>query len=79
MALLLGAYCLVFLVIERSRGRAVLLPWSAVPLVVALSWFVICTRLITPALNSGTIDYLSLYDRLGKNTGEIVWNDHSSA
>ncbi|PYJ26408.1 MAG: hypothetical protein DME90_11820, partial [Verrucomicrobia bacterium] len=35
---------------------------------------VICTRVITPALNSGNIDYLGLYDRLGTSTGNILLN-----
>ena len=34
----------------------------------------ICTRVITPALNSGNIDYLGLYDRLGTSTGNILLN-----
>ena len=35
-------------------------------------WFLVCTKLITPALNSGNIDYLALYDRLGASAGDIL-------
>jgi uncharacterized membrane protein len=35
-------------------------------------WFVLCTKVITPALNAGNIDYLALYDRLGASTGDIL-------
>src|SRR4029077_14077585 len=74
MALLLAAYCFVFLVIERGSGFPNLVRWYTIPFAVAVSWFVICTWLFTPAFNSGNIDYLSLYDRLGKNSREIIWN-----
>ena len=74
MALLLAAYCIVFLVIERHRGFDALLRWYVLPLAVAAGWFLICTQLITPALNSRNIDYGSLYDRLGNGGGEIIWN-----
>jgi hypothetical protein len=39
---------------------------------VSVLWFVVCTKLITPALNSGSIDYLALYDRLGTSAGDIL-------
>jgi hypothetical protein len=42
--------------------------------VLSISWFLLCTKLITPVLNSGSIDYLALYDRLGASTGEILLN-----
>lgn len=74
MTLLLSVYCIVFLVIERRRSLIELMRWYGGPLIAAICWFVICAKFITPAFNSGNIDYLSLYDRLGKNTGEIVWN-----
>lgn len=74
MALLLAAYCAVLLVIEWDRGLAALVRWYIVPLVVAMTWFLLCTQFITPAFNSGNIDYLSLYSRLGKSAGEIVGN-----
>src|SRR5205814_2153880 len=34
----------------------------------------ICTKIMTTSLISVNIDYLSLYDRLCKNLGEILWN-----
>ena len=74
MALLLVAYCTVFLFIERRRPLSELWKWYGAPLVVAVLWFGIATRVITPTLNSGNIDYLALYDRLGRSAGEIAWN-----
>ena len=69
MALLLAAYCLVNLVLERERSWTELRRWFFWPLLVAVAWFVLCAKVITPAFNSGSIDYLTLYDRLG-NSGE---------
>ena len=74
MALLLAAYCIVFLVIDRRRGFDALVSWYGLPLLVTAAWFPTCTQIITPVFNSGNIDYLSLYDRLGKSGGEIFWN-----
>ena len=93
MALLLSAYCIVFLFVEwrkaRSAAGAGLQPashgqdahatshaarWYGLPLVVAIGWFVLCVAVITPALNSGGIDYGALYDRLGKNGPDIIRN-----
>ena len=77
MALLLGAYCAVFLVIERRLSVRELWRWYGGPLLLAILWFLLCTRVITPAFNSGNIDYVSLYDRIGKSAGEIAWNAFS--
>jgi uncharacterized membrane protein len=74
MALLLAAYCLVHLVIERTRPRREVRRWYLWPLLLALVWFVLCSKVITPALNSGRIDYLTLYDRLGDSGTDIVRN-----
>ena len=74
MALLLSAYCVVFLVIERRRPAGELVRWYGGPLALAILWFILCTKLIGPVFNSGNIDYLALYDRLGKNAVEIAWN-----
>ncbi|MEY2499384.1 MAG: hypothetical protein QOD12_2940 [Verrucomicrobiota bacterium] len=74
MALLLAAYCAVHLVIERKRPLAELRAWYLWPFVVAVFWFFLCTKVITPALNPGDIDYLALYDRLGASAGEILRN-----
>jgi uncharacterized membrane protein len=74
MALLLAAYCVVHLILERSRPARELRSWYVWPLAAAVAWFVICTKVITPALNSGDIDYLALYDRLGGSAGSIVLN-----
>jgi uncharacterized membrane protein len=46
--------------------------WNVAPLLAAAAWFVICTRVITPALNAGKVDYLELYSHLGSSGGEIV-------
>src|ERR1700730_14054301 len=74
MALLLIAYCAVQLVAERKRGWPELRTWYFYPMLAAIVWFVICTKAITPAFNAGNIDYLALYDRLGKSPGEILGN-----
>jgi len=74
MALLLAAYCGVFLVIERRSERTELIRWFGAPLALAIIWFVLCTKVITPAFNAGNIDYLNLYDRLGTGPADIAWN-----
>lgn len=74
MALLLAAYCVVNILFERRRGWSELRRWYLWPLVVALFWFVLCSKVITPAFNSGSIDYVTLYDRLGNSGGEILRN-----
>src|SRR5437763_7078414 len=74
MALLLAAYSVVFMVIRRRDRPAELLRWFGFPLILAAAWFAVCPKLITPAFNAGHIDYLSLYYRLGRTGGEILWN-----
>jgi uncharacterized membrane protein len=74
MALLAAAYCAVHLLVERKRPLSELRRWYVWPLVAALGWFALCANIITPALNSGAIDYLALYDRLGRSPGEILIN-----
>lgn len=74
MALLLGAYCVVLLIIERKRGLAESRRWYLGPLAAAIVWFIICAFFITPAFNSGNIDYLILYERLGTSAGGILRN-----
>ena len=73
MALLLAAYCAVQWIAERKRGFAELRKWYVWPMTVALVWFVLCSQVITPVLNSGNIDYLALYDRLGSSPGNVLW------
>jgi len=72
MALLIGAYCAVHLIVERKRPLAELRAWCLWPMAVSVLWFLVCAKLITPALNSGSIDYLALYDRLGSSAGDIL-------
>jgi uncharacterized membrane protein len=74
MALLVAAYCTVHLVLERKRPLAELRAWYLWPLALSVGWFLLCTKAITPALNSGNIDYLALYDRLGSSAGDILLN-----
>ena len=74
MALLVAAYCAVHLFLEQKRGWAELRAWYVWPMVVAVGWFFVCTKIITPALNPGSIDYLALYDRLGSSAGDIAIN-----
>jgi uncharacterized membrane protein len=72
MGLLVAAYCAVHLVLERKRPWPHRRAWYLWPLALSLAWFLICAKLITPALNSGNIDYLALYDRLGSSGGDIL-------
>ncbi|MDP9003225.1 MAG: DUF2079 domain-containing protein [Verrucomicrobiota bacterium] len=72
MALLIAAYAAVHVVLERKRPLAKLRAWYLWPMALAVPWFLACTKLITPALNSGSIDYLALYDRLGASAGDIL-------
>jgi uncharacterized membrane protein len=74
MAPLLAVYCATFCIVERDRGFAELRRWYIWPMGLAVFWFVLCTRVITPALNSGNIDYVALYDRLGTSAGKILLN-----
>ena len=69
MALLIAAYCAVHVVLERKRPLAELRAWYLWPMALSVLWFLVCAKLITPALNSGSIDYLALYDRLGASAG----------
>jgi uncharacterized membrane protein len=72
MALLIVAYCAVQGVIERNRPLPELRVWYLWPLVLSVVWFLVCATLIIPSLNSGNIDYLALYDRLGTSVGDIL-------
>ena len=72
MALLISAYCAVHVVLERKRPLAELRAWYLWPMAFSVLWFLVCAKLITPALNSGSIDYLALYDRLGASAGDIL-------
>jgi len=74
MAPLLVVYCATLCVAERSRGLAVLRRWFLWPMGLALIWFVLCAYVITPALNSGNIDYVALYDQLGTSPENILIN-----
>ncbi len=74
MALLLIAYCAVQSIAERKRGWTELARWYLWPLAVALGWFLVCTQIITPAFNAGSIDYPALYSRLGTSLGSILHN-----
>ncbi|MFL6530250.1 MAG: DUF2079 domain-containing protein [Chthoniobacterales bacterium] len=75
MAPLLAAYCAVQWFVERKRMTpAELRAWFGWPMLSAIGWFVICSQIITPRLNAGHIDYLALYERLGRSGGEILRN-----
>ena len=74
MALLIVAYSAVHAVLERKRPLAQIRAWYLWPIALSVSWFLLCTKVITPALNSGNIDYLALYDRLGGSAREITLN-----
>ena len=74
MAPLLIVYCATQCVVERNRGLAELRRWFLWPMGLALIWFVLSAYVITPALNSGNIDYVALYDQLGTSPGNILIN-----
>src|SRR5436190_15998612 len=74
MALLMAAFCAVHLFLHRKRAFSELRRWYLWPLIVSILWFALCANVITPALNSGGIDYMALYDRLGNSAGEILVN-----
>lgn len=65
MAVLVGAFCAVHIVRDwRTAGSRELRAWYVWPLAVCALWIVLCTRVITPALNGGSIDYGALYSHL---------------
>jgi uncharacterized membrane protein len=72
MALLIAAYCAVHVILERKHPPAELRAWYLWPMALSVLWFLACAKLITPALNSGSIDYLALYDQLGSSGGDIL-------
>jgi len=72
MALLIAAYCVVHVALERKRPLAELRAWYLWPMALSVVWFLACAKFITPALNSGSIDYVALYDRLGASGGDIL-------
>jgi Predicted membrane protein (DUF2079) len=70
--LLIAAYCVVYVILERKRPLVELRAWYLWPMALSILWFLVCAKLITPTLNSGSIDYLALYDRLGASAGDIL-------
>jgi uncharacterized membrane protein len=72
MAVIVAVYCVVYAIIERKRPMAELRAWYLWPTALSILWFLACVKLITPALNSGNIDYLALYDRLGTSAVDIL-------
>jgi uncharacterized membrane protein len=74
MAPLLIVYCATQCIAERHRGLAELRRWYLWPMSLSLIWFVLSVYVITPALNSGNIDYVALYDQLGTSPGKILLN-----
>ena len=74
MAPLLIVYCATQCIAERNRGLAEVRRWYVWPMILALIWFLLCAYVITPALNSGNIDYVALYDQLGTSPGNILVN-----
>jgi uncharacterized membrane protein len=72
MALLVAMYCTVYFVIERKRGMKELMAWYGCAFGLALIWFLLCMKLISPSLNSGNIDYLGLYAPIGGSVGDVM-------
>jgi uncharacterized membrane protein len=69
MPLLLAAYCLVEAATDR-RHR--MLAWNILPGIIALGWFLFYLKILSPWLNSGNIEFATLYNRLGNSAGDIV-------
>ncbi len=74
MALLLVAHCAIQMVATRPRDWSQLHRFYLWPLSLAAAWFLVCTCLISPALNHGAVDYLTLYNRLGNSPLQILVN-----
>jgi uncharacterized membrane protein len=74
MALLLASYAGVHIILERKRPFREQLRWNLCPFLAAIAWFALCSFVITPMFNSGNIDYVTLYDRLGNSGGDIMRN-----
>lgn len=74
MAPLLATYCVVQCAAQRKRAWAERRRWFIWPLAVAIVWFFLCSKVITPAFNGGNIDYAALYERLGNSGSEIIRN-----
>lgn len=75
LALLLLAYCGVLALQDwRQRDFRSCFGWAILPAFFALSWFLAYSRIISPALNGGDVDYAALYAHLGQGPAEIVLN-----
>lgn len=72
LALLLVAWAGVFALLDCRRPWSWQWRWNVLPFAAAATWLVIYTRLVSPALNGGAVDYLELYSHLGRSGGEIV-------
>ncbi len=75
LALLLLAYCGVLALQDwRQRRFQSSVVWAILPALVALGWFLAYSKLISPALNGGDVDYAALYGHLGQGPAQIVLN-----
>jgi hypothetical protein len=72
MAPLLMAFCAIWVLRERKRGRAWQVRWNLAPLLTATVWLLVCVKFIGPKLNAGNVDYLQLYGHLGNSGGDIL-------
>ena len=59
---------------DRKRGLAEVRAWYLWPMGLEFLWLALCTGLITPALNAGNVDYITLYDQLGLSGSDILLN-----
>lgn len=72
LALLLVAWAGVHTLLEWRRGWPWQWRWNLLPLAAAAAWLAFYTRVLSPALNGGNVDYLELYSHLGRSAPEIA-------
>ena len=71
VALVLGWMCVVHYFLERRRGREWQMVFNVVPGLIALSWVAVYALWVSPALNSGKVDYNELYGHVGGLSGIV--------
>jgi len=72
MAPLLVMYCGVFALLEWKKERRWQVAWNVLPALLAIGWFLVYGKVISPAVNAGNVDYLQLYGQLGSSPGDII-------
>jgi len=64
LALVLVMFAAVYSISDRERDMKWQLSWNIAPGLLALTWFLIYTQMIAPALNGGRVDYAELYSHI---------------